>query len=80
MVERVLDYTLPEPPASVAATGGFNYPNSNGFQYEAAAVQRCVLAGAAECPQFTVAETVATARIMDEVRRQLGVKAAHEED
>lgn len=35
----MFDYPLPAPPASVEASGGFNYPNSNGFQYEALAVQ-----------------------------------------
>lgn len=37
--ERVFDYPLPTPPPSVAASGGFNYPNSNGFQFEAMALQ-----------------------------------------
>jgi hypothetical protein len=37
--ERVFDYPLPCPPPSVPASGGFNYPNSNGFQFEAMALQ-----------------------------------------
>lgn len=78
VVEQLVDYPLPAPPAAVDAAGGFNYPNSNGFQYEAAAVQRCIARGLGECPQYTAEESLAVARIMDEVRTQLGVKSVDE--
>ncbi len=74
-----MDYPLPPPPAAVDAAGGFNYPNSQGFQYEAAAVQRCLARGLVECPQYSAEESLVVARIMDEVRAQLGVKPVHEE-
>lgn len=74
-----MDYTLPPHPASVDAAGGFNYPNSNGFQYEAAAVQRCIAKGLGECPQYTAEESLTVAKIMDEVRTQLGIKPVDEE-
>jgi dihydrodiol dehydrogenase / D-xylose 1-dehydrogenase (NADP) len=79
VVEQEVDYPLPPHPASVDATGEFNYPNSNGFQYEAAAVQRCISKGLAECPQYTADESLVVARIMEEVRTQLGVKPVDEE-
>lgn len=72
------EYPLPAPLPAVEATGGFNYPNSQGFMYEAAAAQRCVLAGLGETPQYTMEETLIVAKIMDEVRRQLGVRAVGE--
>ncbi|KAG5188404.1 hypothetical protein JKP88DRAFT_206685 [Tribonema minus] len=78
---RRYDYPLPpEPPAVRAAPapggdgGVFFYPNSAGFQYEAAAVHRCVRAGLGACPQYPPEESVATMRVLDEVRRQLGVE------
>ena len=52
-MEKRTTYDLPEPPASVASSGGFNYPNSNGFQYEASAKQRCIVSGLPEAPQYT---------------------------
>merc|ERR1712232_1429267 len=60
-----LIYNYPLPPLPRAALAAptepgsgeyFYYPNSNGFQYEAAAVQRCVLAGLMECPQYPIDE------------------------
>lgn len=78
VVEQLVDYPLPPPPSAVATAGGFNYPNSNGFQYEAAAVQRCIARGLPECPQYTAEESLVVARIMDEVRAQLGVKSVDE--
>ena len=38
--------------------GEFFYPNSAGFYYEAAAVQRCILSGLTECPQAPLSESV----------------------
>lgn len=77
-MEQLVDYPLPPHPASVDTSGGFNYPNSNGFQYEAAAVQRCIARGWRECPQYPAEESLVVTRIMDEVRRQLGVKSVDE--
>lgn len=74
-----MDYPLPAHPPTVDAAGGFNYPNSNGFQYEAAAVQRCIARGLGGCPQYTAEESVTVAKIMDAVRAQLGVKPVDEE-
>jgi len=47
------DFPLPEPPASVEASGGFNYPNSNGFQYEAVAIHKCIREGRTCSEQYT---------------------------
>jgi len=57
-----LEYEIPEPPKSVTDAGGFNYPNSNGFQYEALAVHRCLLSNYKYAPQYTPEETLAVSR------------------
>lgn len=70
----LFEYLLPADTEEIINAGGYFYPNSAGFAYEAAAVSRCIFAGATEAPQFTLKETLATIRIIDEIRQQLGVK------
>ncbi len=41
--------------------------------YEAAEVMSCIKTGKKESPQMTLKESIATARIMDEARRQIGL-------
>lgn len=67
------DYPLPEDTPEIVAAGGYFYPNSAGFMYEAAAVARCIAAGKKEAPQFTLAETILNLKLLEEVRNQLGV-------
>jgi dihydrodiol dehydrogenase / D-xylose 1-dehydrogenase (NADP) len=73
------DYPLPAEPAAVKAAAtpdgeSFYYPNSAGFQYEAAAVHRCIRAGLTSCPQYPPAQSVAVMRVLDETRQQLGIE------
>ncbi|PPK93506.1 putative dehydrogenase [Kineococcus xinjiangensis] len=49
-----------------------------GYQFEAAEVERCLRAGLRESPAMPLAETVALMDLMDEVRRQVGVRYAGE--
>jgi len=72
--ETVFYYPLPDDTDEIKNAGGFVYPNSAGFAYEAAAVARCIAAGKTEAPQFTHAETLCNAKLIDESRKQLGVK------
>lgn len=72
-------YPLPADTAEIVAAGGYHYPNSAGFCYEAAAVARCVAAGLPCCPQYTLAETLIAQRILQETRLQLRVKAVDED-
>lgn len=44
-----------------------------GLFYEAAEVARCISAGRRESPLRTLADSVATMRVVDEIRRQIGV-------
>ena len=68
------DYPLPEDTEEITKAGGFNYPNSAGFCYEAAAVARCIAAGKKEVPQYTLAETLVNLKLIEEIQKQLGVK------
>ena len=70
----LFEYPLPADTEEIINAGGYFYPNSAGFAYEAAAVARCISAGAKEAPQFTLEETLANIKIIDELRAQLGVK------
>jgi len=45
----------------------------NGYVHEAIEAQRCFLAGLVESPGMTHDETLALMRVMDEIRRQVGV-------
>ncbi|KAG7370788.1 oxidoreductase domain containing protein [Nitzschia inconspicua] len=74
------DYPLPKDTPEIVEAGGFVYPNSAGFCYEAAAVARCIAAGKKEAPQFTLEETKLNLKIIEQVRDQLGVKPIWEED
>jgi dihydrodiol dehydrogenase / D-xylose 1-dehydrogenase (NADP) len=71
----VYEYPLPEDTEEIKTAGGYHYPNSTGFIYEAAAVARCIAAGKKEVPQFTLAETLQNLKLIEEIRTQLGVKA-----
>jgi len=73
------DYPLPKDTEQIIGSGGYIYPNSAGFCYEAAAVARCIASGKREAPQFTLEETILNLKIIEEIRNQLGVKAVHEE-
>ena len=53
------DFPLPDPPASVEAAGGFNYPNSNGLQYEADAIHKCIREGRTSSDLYTTSEMIA---------------------
>lgn len=70
-----LDYNfdLPVDTDEITKAGGYYYPNSAGFCYEAAAVARCIAAGKIEAPQYTMEETLVNMALVDEIRSQLGV-------
>lgn len=68
------EYPLPRDTEAITKAGGFNYPNSEGFCYEAAAVARCISSGKTEAPQYTLAETLVTLKLLEEIQQQLGVK------
>lgn len=77
--EMVYDYPLPEDTDAITAAGGYFYPNSAGFCYEAAAVARCIAAGRLEAPQYTLSETLVATKILEQARIQLGTKKVSED-
>lgn len=52
----------------------FNYPNSCGLRYEADEARKCIQAGKIESEHVTHNDSLAIARIQDEIRKQIGVK------
>uniref|UniRef100_A0A7S2JP76 D-xylose 1-dehydrogenase (NADP(+), D-xylono-1,5-lactone-forming) n=1 Tax=Zooxanthella nutricula TaxID=1333877 RepID=A0A7S2JP76_9DINO len=50
-----------------------NFGNSEGFQYEVQEVERCLAEGLKESPQFTLSESALQVRLMDAVRKEIGV-------
>ena len=76
---RDYNFPLPNDTPEIEKAGGYFYPNSAGFCYEAAAVARCIAAGKTETPQYTLSETLVEMKLLDEARRQLGFKAVHED-
>lgn len=73
--ELVFEYPLPADTEEIKAAGGFEYPNSAGFVYEAAAAARCIAAGKRETPQYTWRETLLNLKLVEEIRSKLGVKS-----
>jgi dihydrodiol dehydrogenase / D-xylose 1-dehydrogenase (NADP) len=71
--EKFFEYPLPADTDEIIKAGGYIYPNSAGFVYEAAAVARCIAAGKKEAPQYTLAETLLNIKLIEEIRSQLGV-------
>eukprot|EP00752_Nemacystus_decipiens_P003343 g3092.t1 len=67
------DFPLPDPPASVGASGGFNYPNSNGFQFEALAIHKCIREGRMWSDKYTPKEMMAVMHVLEECRKQLKI-------
>lgn len=76
--EVTYHFPLPDDTDEIKQAGGFFYPNSAGFCYEAAAVARCIAKGLLEVPQYSLAETKIQMKILDETRMQLGVKGINE--
>ena len=50
----------------------------NGYNYEAEAVNKCLMAGLTECPDFSFDNTLEILRITDFVRKQCNIKFPQE--
>ena len=64
----------PLDPPLPALAPGFNYVGSQGFVYEATAVQEAIAQGLTEHPEMPMSETLAMARVFDEIRAQIGLR------
>ena len=65
---------LPLDPPLPGVAPGFNYVGSQGFVYEATAVEEAIGQGLTEHPELPLSETLAMARVFDEIRAQIGLK------
>ncbi|CAM9621800.1 unnamed protein product [Chrysoparadoxa australica] len=70
VTSKRVEYPLPAETEEMEQAGGFHYPNSLGFHYEALAVHRCIRAGLTYCPQYSPEECVAVADMMQHTRVQ----------
>lgn len=68
--DRVIHEPLPE----VSESQVFNFPNSQGLAYEAQHVVDCLKAGLTTSPLVTPELTQGTMRIMDTIRKQIGLQ------
>jgi len=67
---ETFNFDLPKCPEGLS----LNFPNSEGFLYQAQAVEKAIEDGLQECVEYNLDESLAVVRIMDEYRKQLGVK------
>lgn len=67
--EEVHDFELPKLPEGMKAFYG-----SEGMLYEVQGVEDCIQKGLKEAPEFPLEESLVVARIMDAVRKQVGVE------
>lgn len=58
----------------------FNFQNSCGLRYEADEVRKCIRGGKTESENITHSESLLIARIEDEIRKQIGVKYAEDDE
>ena len=66
--------TQPLDPPLCGIAPGYNFVGSQGFVYEATAVQEAIAQGLTEHPELPLSETLAMARVFDDIRGQIGLK------
>ena len=64
----------PLDPPGLGIAPGHNFVGSQGFVFEAEAVQRALAAGLTEHPEMPLDESVAVARLFDQIRAQIGLR------
>jgi len=74
---KTFDYSLP-PVVGDVGDLQYNYPNSAGFAYEAAAVCRHIAAGLTEAPECNLDDTLEVMKQLDEIRGQIGMDIPRE--
>ncbi|KAG7399138.1 hypothetical protein PHYBOEH_009598 [Phytophthora boehmeriae] len=68
---KTTTFPLPEPAPGIPTP--FNYPGSQGFLYEAEAVTKAIQSGQQCCEEYSLKDSLAMAKIMDEIRKSIGV-------
>ncbi|XP_067940128.1 trans-1,2-dihydrobenzene-1,2-diol dehydrogenase-like [Watersipora subatra] len=64
-------FDLPDQPANA-----YNFENSAGLSYECAAASEAIRAGKLECEEYTPADSLYIAKILEEINKQIGSKMA----
>ncbi|OWZ02376.1 Dimeric dihydrodiol dehydrogenase [Phytophthora megakarya] len=71
---KTTQFPLPKPSPDIAKP--FKYPRSEALVYEAESVTKAIRSGKLQCDEYTTEESVAIAKIMDEIRNAIGVEYA----
>lgn len=58
----------------------FFYEASRGLRFEPEAVRNCIRAGKIECEIVSLSDSLTIASVQDEIRRQVGVKYAADDE
>ena len=66
--------TTPLDPPHIGLAPGCNFVGSQGFVYEAVAVQDAIGKGLTEHPEMPLSETLAMAKVFDQIRAQIGLR------
>jgi len=76
LMMRGKSVTVHEPldPPHAGVAPGYNFVGSQGFSYEAAAVQEAIAQGLTEHPEMPLSETLAMAKVFDDIRTQIGLR------
>lgn len=67
-------------PQTAVAKHEFFYKNSIGLRYEPDEVRKCIRAGKKESEHVSHKESLILVRVEDEIRRQIGVKYAADDE
>jgi len=70
---KAVTYCEPLDPPHIGIAPGYNFVGSQGFRYEAEAVQTALADGLLEHPEMPLSETLAMARVFDDIRKQIGL-------
>jgi len=71
---RRVEVEEPLDPPNPGLAPGYNYVGSQGLRFEAEAVQQALREGRTEHPEMTLDESLAAARLFDEIRAQIGLR------
>lgn len=71
---KSVTHTTPLDPPHIAVAPGYNFVGSQGFTFEAAAVQEAIGKGLTEHPEMPLDETLAMAKVFDDIRAQIGLR------
>ena len=71
---KVTTVTTPHDPPHFGLAPGYNFLGSQGFRHEVVAVQEAIGKGLLEHPDMPLSETLAMAKVFDDIRAQIGLR------